>query len=287
MKVHVARLVCGAFLLLGAANISRAQFSAAFLQNDSYWGGGKAEIDFYDAQVMRDGQLRHGELQMIVTKTTAPVPTEGPSTSPSPTVPVIRMSQSMTIARGLTSEERASAVHLLTNGTLFLAQEIASLADHIVFSRADLLAETKGIAIEQSDHPEKVEFLFAKEAPIVLRSELPLRVRLLDLSKSAGGEFDVRLIDAQPRSDAATEMAAPAKVSYKMSERAIEVEVRQGKETNNFTVDREFPFLLRAWKTADGSTYKLKNSLKADPSKYTKEGDREKALKDPMLRHPD
>jgi hypothetical protein len=44
---------------------------------------------------------------------------------------------------------------------------------------------------------------------------------------------------------------------------------------------------LREWKGADGSSWKMKNSLRVDHSKYNKPGDRERALKDPMLRHPD
>src|SRR5689334_13355372 len=100
MKASFATLSCWALFSLISITPLPAQFVPVFLQNDSYWGDGKAEVDFYDAQVMRDGQLRHGELQMIVTKTTAPVTTEGPSPSPSPTVSVIRMSQSVTIPRG-------------------------------------------------------------------------------------------------------------------------------------------------------------------------------------------
>jgi len=80
----------------------------------------------------------------------------------------------------------------------------------------------------------------------------------------------------------------PAKLKFKTNDREIAVEIRfDDGATEYLTLDRDFPFLLREWKTADGSNYKLKNSLKVDYTKYLKEGDREKALKDPMLRHPD
>jgi hypothetical protein len=45
--------------------------------------------------------------------------------------------------------------------------------------------------------------------------------------------------------------------------------------------------LLREWSAADGSHLKLKNSLKMDYWNYGKNGDRERALNNPMLRHPD
>jgi hypothetical protein len=91
MKAPIA--VCCALLASIAVPSVRAQFSPALLQNDSYWGDGKAEVDFYDAQVMRDGQLRHCELQIILAKATASMPREAqdPSAAPPETVPVIRV----------------------------------------------------------------------------------------------------------------------------------------------------------------------------------------------------
>src|SRR5436309_2877358 len=45
-----------------------AQFSPAFLQNSSYWGDGKAEFDFYDAQIVRYGQPRATEVIQILVR---------------------------------------------------------------------------------------------------------------------------------------------------------------------------------------------------------------------------
>ena len=47
--------------------------------------------------------------------------------------------------------------------------------------------------------------------------------------------------------------ASSCKLLFKVQARTIEVEVREGKETNKFIVDRDFPFLLREWKAADGT----------------------------------
>ena len=46
-------------------------------------------------------------------------------------------------------------------------------------------------------------------------------------------------------------------------------------------------FFSDEWTAADGSHLKLKRSLKVAYENYTKAGDRERALADPMLRHPD
>jgi hypothetical protein len=286
MKAPIA--VCFALLTSVAVPSGRAQFSPAFLQNDSYWGDGKAEVDFYDAQVMRDGQLRHCELQIILAKTTASMPREAqdPSAAPPQTVPVVRMFQSLTIPRGLVSEQRASVLLFLLPGPLLAADDVTTRADEIISSHVFLQPGAKEITIERSSPRGKISFPFAEQATTILRNELPLRVRMLDLSKESG-EFECRLIDPEPPWDTPMTGASSCKVSFKAQTRTIEIELREEKATNKFTVDRDFPFLLREWKTADGSSYRLKKSLKADYQNYLKEGDREKALKDPLLGHPD
>jgi hypothetical protein len=293
------------FVVFASAGVQPlpAQFSPAFLQNDSYWGDGKAEVDFYDAQVMRDGQLRHGEMQMILAKTISSLPREplDPSAAPLAAVPVVRLSQSLIIPRGIVNEQRASVLFFLLQGALLEADDVTTRADAIISSHVFLPPGAKELTIERSSPRGKVVFPLADQRPAImpnelyplpdqpptmLRNELPLRVRMLDISKGSG-EFQCRLIDPEPPGDTPMTGASSCKLTFKVQKQTVEVELPEEKGTNKFTVDRDFPFLLREWKTADGSNYHLKNSLKADYRKYLKEGDREKALKDPMLRHPD
>jgi hypothetical protein len=78
-----------------------------------------------------------------------------------------------------------------------------------------------------------------------------------------------------------------AKVSFTATERKIDISVQHAGGTDKFVLDGHFPFLLREWNAADGSRLKLKNSLKMDYWNYGRNGDRERALKNPMLGHPD
>jgi hypothetical protein len=78
-----------------------------------------------------------------------------------------------------------------------------------------------------------------------------------------------------------------AKMLWKADERNINLEVRHSSGKDRFILDANFPFLLREWIAADGMRWKMTNSLRADYRTYLKSGDRERALKDPMLRHPD
>ena len=57
---------------------------------------------------------------------------------------------------------------------------------------------------------------------------------------------------------------APAKVTFDISERKIEVLVKHAAGSDRFLLDPQFPFLLREWTAADDSHLKMKNSLRVD-----------------------
>jgi hypothetical protein len=121
---------------------------------------------------------------------------------------------------------------------------------------------------------------------VVAYEELPLRVRTLDFSRPSG-EFDVELAPSLVSPEKEAGERKPAKITWKAGERTIDVQVQHAAGKDSFTLDSNFPFLLRDWRTADGAHWKMKNSIRADYTKYLKKGDRERAFKDPMLRHPD
>ena len=53
------------FLLASSAF---AQFTPPLLQNNSYWGDGKAEFDIYDAQIVREGAPRPCEVLHVLVR---------------------------------------------------------------------------------------------------------------------------------------------------------------------------------------------------------------------------
>lgn len=79
----------------------------------------------------------------------------------------------------------------------------------------------------------------------------------------------------------------PAKISFKSTEKTIDVAVNHAAGVDHFILDRNGPHLLREWTAADGSHLKLKRNLKVDYWNYNKPRDRERALANPMLRQPD
>src|ERR1043166_10178423 len=50
------------------ANSAFAQFTPALIQNETYWGDGKAEFNIYDAQIVREGAPRPCEVLHILVR---------------------------------------------------------------------------------------------------------------------------------------------------------------------------------------------------------------------------
>lgn len=272
-----------------------AQFSPSFPLNDSYWGGGKAEFDFYDAQIVRDGQPRPCEALVIFVREFIDAKTLARVDDPKKpdALATIRLHEIFTVPRGMFVEQLSLTAHWRL--------DFLSLA-HLSLVGTDALGNFSKRLEEKREANARSWFSFydtyrdgagfdiivpATDKPAIFYDELPLRVRTIDFSKP-NGEFEIQLAPSLAGVPKNTVAFKPAKIAWKSSDRTIEVDLGQDAgAADHFVLDREFPFLLREWKMADGSRLKMKNSLRAEYWKYNKPGDRERALKDPMLRHPD
>lgn len=289
----ILKITAAAAVVLGLTARASAQFTPAFLQNSSYWGDGKAEFDFYDAQIVREGQLRPCEvLHILLREPFDPKQLVKPEDGKRPgLINVINLNQILHVPTGIylyqqmhsnfwsTDPPQAGALlkfSLTSNdscGNTF--KEGRRLGGELAY---DFHTYWDGMA----DGHENVSI----PANGFFYDELPLRVRTIDFSKP-NGEFEVQLAPTTIHSKKDTIVFKPAKIRFKSTERTIDIDVEHGGGKDHFVLDHEFPFLLREWNAADGSHLKMKNSLKIDYWNYNKPGDRERALRDPMLRHPE
>jgi hypothetical protein len=291
MRLTAALSLVGAIAFLAAQ--ASAQFSPAFPQNASYWRDGKSEVDFYNADFVREGRHYQAEVLLVLTAELANPNdfTRADDAKTPGALSVVRINVEASIPRGLLLEQisldawwktDAMALGRLSctgsDGFGHFAQSIDEKRDGAVTSWK-YSCDTYRSKVDRPSLPQP-------GGVAVFYDELPLRVRTMDFSKP-NGSFEIQL--ARTLINAKDEEIAfkPATISYKVEERSITVEVKRETLIDRFVVDRDFPFLLREWKAADGSQWKLKTSIKADLASYTKPGDRERALKDPMLRHPD
>lgn len=267
--------------LLLTASTASAQFTPALLQNDSYWGDGKAEFNIYDAQVVRDGAPRPCEVLHILVR--EPTDPKQPGA-----VPVLKLNQILHLPIGLYVHQQMHSNFWRVDNAQLLKFSLTS-ADSIGNTYKEGRREGEAFTYEYHTHSDSVAAgneNVAIPANGYFYDELPWLVRTLDFQKSST-PFEVQLAGSTINFKKDNFVFKPAKLSFKSTEREIDVAVEHAGGTDHFILDRGFPYLLRQWNAADGSRLKMKRSLKVAYWNYNKPGDREKALSDPMLRHPD
>jgi hypothetical protein len=275
---------------LVASQLLHGQFTPGLLTNDSYWSDGKAEFDIYDGQLMRGGEPRHCEVLHIFFREGVDPKTLTRANDPkrADVINAIRMHQIWNAPVGLFVEQ-ASLTALWRLDALSLAQlnfigtdSFGNLVKRLEEKRD---GETSGWNLISETYLASSKISISSQPGAIFSDELPLRVRTIDFTKSPT-EFEIALAPSITGKNQ-IQSFLPAKVSWKRAEKSVEVVVKQGTDTNRFLLDRDFPFLLREWTMPDGSRLKLKRGLKADYWNYGRNGDRERALRNPMLQHPD
>jgi hypothetical protein len=288
--IPMKKTVCLAFVIfLGAISGVCAQFTPAFVRNGSYWNDGKAEFNIYDAQIVRYGEPRPSEvLHILVREPFDPQQLVKADDWQRPdVVQVLKLNQILHIPTGLYVYQQMHSN--------FWRVDDAGLAKFSLTSN-DSCGNTfkegqrrgDGFAYQwhtywdgMADGNEAV-----KPPPDgFFYDELPLRVRTIDFSKPSGN-FEIQLAPTMIGSKKDNFAWKPAQVSYQTGDKFITAMVQHSGGKDEFVLDRDFPHLLREWKAADGSHLKLKRSLKVAYWNYNKPGDRERALADPKLQHP-
>ncbi|MFZ1221307.1 MAG: hypothetical protein WAO00_18600 [Chthoniobacterales bacterium] len=282
------RLLSGSLLLFSFPAL--AQFSPALLQNDSYWGDGKAEFNIYDAQIAREGAPRPGEvLHILVREPMDPkqfVKPDNPKEADA--VPVLKLNQILHLPIGLYVQQQMHSNFWRVDNAQLLKFSLTN-SDSMGNTYKEGRRESAAFSYEYRTYADGAAG--GKENVAVPENgyfydELPWLVRTLDFQKPST-PFEVQLAGSTINSKKDSFVFKTAKLSFKSTEREIDVAVEHTGGTDHFILDHNFPHLLRQWNAADGSRLKMKRSLKAAYWNYNKPGDREKALNDPMLRHPD
>ena len=277
-------------IVLCTATMVRAQFTNQLLQNNSYWGDGKAEFNIYDAQIVREGQPRQCEvIHILVREPFDPKQFVKPEGAPrADTIAVLKLNQIFHVPTGLyVCQQMHSNFWRVDSGQLFKFSLTSNDSCGNTFKEARRTGDSVSYEYRtywdgMADGKENV----AMPANAWFYDELPWRVRTLDFSKPAG-EIEIQLAGSAINSKKDSFVFKPAKISFSLTERTINVAVQHAAGTDNFVLDRDGPYLLREWTTADGNHLKMKRNLKVDYWNYGKNGDRDRALANPMLRQPD
>ncbi|HEX4630132.1 MAG TPA: hypothetical protein VH188_04140 [Chthoniobacterales bacterium] len=265
------------------------QFSPALLQNDSYWADGKAEFNIYDAQIARYGIPRPCEVLHILVR--EPMDLKQfvkPETPNADAAQVLKLNQILHVPTGLYVYQQMHSSFWRVDNTQLLKFSMTS-NDSCGNTYKEARRDADRFAYEYHTYWDGMAG--GKENVTLPASgyfydELPWLVRTIDFQKPST-PVEVQLAGTIINSKKDSFVFKPAKISFKSTAREIDVAVEHAGGIDHFILDRDFPNLLRQWNAADGSRLKMKRSLKVAYWNYNKPGDREKALADPMLRHPD
>jgi hypothetical protein len=278
-------LLCLALLAVPAFG----QFSPAFLQNNSYWADGKAEFNIYDAQIARYGVPRPCEvLHVLVREPMDLKQFVKPENANPDAVQVLKLNQILHVPTGLYVYQQMHSNFWRVDNAQLLKFSMTS-NDSCGNTYKEARRDADRFAYEYHTYWDGMaggKENVAIPANGYFYDELPWLVRTIDFQK-ASAPFEIQLAGTIINSKKDSFVFKAAKISFKSTEREIDVDVEHAGGTDHFILDRDFPNLLRQWNADDGSRLKMKRSLKVAYWNYNKPGDREKALADPMLRHPD
>jgi hypothetical protein len=267
-----------------------AQFSPALLQNNNYWGDGKAEFNIYAAEIVRYGTPRPCEvLHILVREPFDPKQLVKPDDWKRPgIIPVLKLNQILHVPTGLyVYQQMHSSFWQVDNAQLLKFSLTSNDSCGNTYKEARRAGDK--FTYEYRTYWDGMAAGSEEVAPPAngyFYDELPWLVRTIDFGKPSV-PFEIQLAGSVINSKKDVFNFQPAKVSFTATERALDVAVEHAAGTDHFTLDRDPPHLLREWKAADGSHLKMKRNLKVDYWNYNKPGDRERALNDPMLRLPD
>jgi len=283
----MVRLPLLCFVLLASPVFG--QFSPALLQNNSYWADGKAEFNIYDAQIARYGVPRPCEVLHILVREPMDLKQFVKPENPNPdAVQVLKLNQILHVPTGLYVYQQMHSNFWRVDNAQLLKFSMTS-NDSCGNTYKEARREADRFAYEYHTYWDGMaggKENVAIPANGYFYDELPWLVRTIDFEKAAA-PFEIQLGGTIINSKKDSFVFKTAKISFKSTEREIDVAVENAGGTDHFILDRDFPNLLRQWNAADGSRLKMKRSLKVAYWNYNKPGDREKALADPMLRHPD
>jgi hypothetical protein len=288
-RVPILRILLP-FLAFVIVNTAGAQFSNALLQNNNYWNDGKAEFSIYGGQIMRYGEPRESEvLHILVREPYDPKQGVKPEEWKRPGIlAVLKMNQVLHVPTGLyVYQQMHSNFWRVDNAQL----QKFSLTSNDSCGNTYKEARRNGEQFTY-DYRTYWDGMAGGSEPVkppangYFYDELPWLVRTIDFAKPEG-EFEIQLAGTTINSKKDTFTFEPAQVSFTSDARVINVKMQHSGGADEFILDRHPPHLLREWKAADGSRLKMKRNLKVDYWNYNKNGDKERAFNNPMLRLPD
>lgn len=291
-------------LALAPGLSAHAQWSAKWLQDDAYWGDGKAEFNVYEANEIRYDQPRRSNVIHILERETFASKELAAAKDPKQpgTYPVLKLNQVIYIPTGVYAHHFMHSSYWKPD-TGQLLKATLSGNDSINHTYRDFRALSgwrtwlKGgwshhWHTSREGQSEGQETISA-DKDATFYDELPMRVRTIDFTPGSGA-FAIPLAPSIIGPEAAQVSFTPHMVEWRLKSSrpsqggrppvlgtiTVTVKPRAGKGEDVFILDAQPPHLLREWRKRDGGTLILQKSFKIEYRKLNKLGDLGRLLKE-------
>lgn len=254
---------------LFSAPSATAQPEGEFFRS-GYWTDGKAEFNTYTAKMVRYGVARDCEVtHIIVREPWDPSQLVKPDDWQRPgTGNVLKLNQILHIPTGMYFYQQMHSAfwEIPASGPAHLVKWSLTSNDGCGNTWKMGVRSDKGWLYEWRTYWDGMaggEETVTPPEGAVFADELPLLVRALDFQKSSG-ELTMPLLPGVIISKKDRLQAESARLSWEKSKEHIVVKVATAKGAHRLVLETGFPHKLLEWSMPDGSSLKLRQSLKID-----------------------
>ena len=275
-----------------------AQTSPGWLQNETYWGDGKAEFNTYDAQEIRYGQPRASEVVHIFVREpfSRDELVKAEPGSKASTYPVLKLNQILHVPTGIyVYQQMHSAFWRVSDGVLIKATLTSNDGCGNTYKELRALTGWRAWTGAGWEYEWRTYWEGMSSGTTTVRApkmaffydELPMRVRTLDFSRR-NGELACSVAPSMINSKKDSVAFADARIRWSGDAPgefvSVTVERAGVPKPDTFILEHKPPHRLREWRKSDGGSLRLRQTLKIDYWNYNKPGDRERALQQLDLR---
>jgi hypothetical protein len=249
------RLRCLGISVLAGLNLAARPFTDHLLQDESFWGDGRAEIAVFMARENRYGTLRETEVRHILVRENfaATEAVKADDWQAPGTYAVIKLNQVITVPTGSYRYDQGhSAFWRLADGELIKFSSTTNDSCGLSYKQGNRQGDTWHYrAFTYWEGMSEVNDTVSPPAGALTYDELPFKLRLLDFGKVT--LFEAPLLDSviDSRSDELT--WKPAAFALARIPSAWRVTVKHAHGTDRFFFDVESPHALQRWERWNGS----------------------------------
>ncbi|MGC1480462.1 MAG: hypothetical protein WA771_08155 [Chthoniobacterales bacterium] len=272
---HFATAILAFASLSVIAAPTGSPFSTALLEDESLWGDGQAEYNFYDATEVRYDAPRKSEVRHILVRENFLPNTKvkADDWKTPGAYPVFKLNQIIQVPTGVYRYDQMHSAFWNADTGKLEKFSLASMDSCGNSYKEGRIARNR-LTYDANTYWEKMDRVH-REVNIpetaLFYDELPFKLRLLDWDNVT--KFTAPLTKSVINSKADVLAFEPAKFTVESTDEAKRVTVEHVGGTDTFEFEPESPYTLRLWNKADGGRLQYRGGGRLDYWNHNAPGD--------------